>query len=154
VNCYIKISGSSCLGSDVGGVRAGVEDGLATSDEIVLGTGVLFLFSHKRVELLLFSPSVFVFIKDISSALSLLLYLVSENYSSFSSSTNRLGDCDGVSTVRVDTVVFRVAVFLLLSSSTIHLGCTVLLTVVAIVLCICNGFHVVGLVYSTMLVPF
>jgi hypothetical protein len=65
VNCHVGIGGFSCLGDDVGGVRVGVEDRLATSNRVVLGAGVIFLFSHKEVELLLSSPSVSVFIKDI-----------------------------------------------------------------------------------------
>jgi hypothetical protein len=43
VNCCVGIGDFGCLGSDVGGVRAGVEDGL---DRVVLGAGVLFLFSY------------------------------------------------------------------------------------------------------------
>jgi hypothetical protein len=55
VNCYVRIGSSGCLGGDVGGVRAGVEDRLATGDRIVLGAGVIFLLSkdivnhHKKV---------------------------------------------------------------------------------------------------------
>jgi hypothetical protein len=104
VNCHLEISDSSCLDGDVGGVRVGVKDRLATSDRVVLGAGVIFLFSHKKVKLLLSSPFVFVFIKDISNALPLPLYLAFENYSSFSLSTSRLGDCGDISTVRVDTL--------------------------------------------------
>jgi hypothetical protein len=122
VNCRVGIGGSSCLGGDVGGIRVGVKDRLATGDRIVLGAGVIFLFSHKEVELLLSSPSVPVFIKDISGALP--LYLASESCSSFFSSTSGLGGYSSIGTAGVDTIVFRIAVFLLLSPSAVRFGCT------------------------------
>jgi hypothetical protein len=153
VNCRVEIGDLSCLDGDIEGVRAGVEDRLATSDGIVLGAGVIFLFLHKKVELLLSSPLVFVFVKNISSALPLSLYLASESYSPFFLSTSGLGGC-GVGIVRVDTIMFRAAVFLLLSSSTIHLGYTALLTATAIVLRICNYFYMVRRVHFAMLVLF
>jgi hypothetical protein len=55
VNCRTKIDIFCCLSGDVGGVGTGVEDRLTTSNKIVLGTGVIFLFSHKEVKLLLSS---------------------------------------------------------------------------------------------------
>jgi hypothetical protein len=153
VNCHVEISGS-CLGGDIGGVRVEVEDGLATGDGVVLGAGVIFLFSHKRVELLLFFPSISMFIKDILDTLPLSLYLASKNYSSFFSSISGLDGCGSVGTARVDTIVFRAVVFLLLFSSAICLGCTILLVAAIIILCVCNSFHVVGFVHSMMLIPF
>jgi hypothetical protein len=112
VNCYARIDISSCLSSDIEGVGTGVEDRLATNNEVVLGAGVIFLFSHKKVKLLLSSLSVLMFVKDISGALLLSLYLVFKNCSPFSLSTDRLDDCSGIGTVEIGTFLFR-AVFLL-----------------------------------------
>jgi hypothetical protein len=77
MNCHIKVGITGCLSSVKKGVRDDIEDGLATSDKVVLNTGELFLFSHKKV--LFFSSSIFMFVKDILSVLPLPLCLASES---------------------------------------------------------------------------